>query len=71
MKDEIAPLLARTALDEVETQHNAVGKLVNILQGKSTGRDKDASLADARDALYGLLASPRPGVASKACQGAH
>lgn len=72
MKNEISPLLSRTALEEVETQHIAVGRLVNILRERSTSRDNSSSLLEeARAAIYGLLVSPRPAVVSKACQGMH
>lgn len=72
MKNDIDRLLALTALEEVETQHIAVGRLVNILRDNSTSRDNSSSLLDeARAAIYGLLVSPRPAVISKACQGTH
>lgn len=72
MKNEVARLLALTAFEEVETQHIAVGKLLNILRENSTSRDNSSSLLDeARAAIYGLLVSSRPAVISKACQGTH
>ena len=71
MKKNIGPLLARALINEIETQHDAVGRLVKIL---AEARDADdptaaAEVADARTALFDLLASPRLAVVSKACHG--
>ena len=72
MKNELGPLLARASVEEIETQHDAVGRLVKILAEAS---DADGStpaatqVEDARSALYELLSSPRLAVVSKACHG--
>lgn len=69
MRKELAPLLARTAVDEVETQHDAVSRLVKVF---AEAREEPAAqdvVDDSRTALYGLLASPRLAVVSKACHG--
>lgn len=68
MKKDLGPLLARASVDEIETQHDAVGRLVKIL---AEARDPDDGVEDARTALYDLLTSPRLAVVSKACRGEH
>lgn len=69
MRKELAPLLARTAIDEVETQHDAVGRLVKVFAEARDGSAAQDVVDDSRTALYGLLASPRLAVVSKACHG--
>lgn len=68
MKKYPGPLLARVSVNEIETQHDAVGRLVKIL---AEARDTDDGVADACTALFDLLASPRLAVVSKACHGEH
>lgn len=73
MSKALGPLLARAAIDETETQHDAVGRLVQLLLFEKKSGPKssaeDAAIIDARNALFGLLESSRPGVVSKACHG--
>lgn len=64
MSKSLATLLARTAVDQIETQHGAVERLVQAAAGEP---GEGTNLA--RTALYGLLTSPRLGVVSKACHG--
>lgn len=64
MSKAIAPILARTAVDEIETQHDAVLRLVRIVGSESGHRETDAL-----SSLYDLLENPRLGVVSKACHG--
>lgn len=68
MKKELSVLLARAAVDEVETQHDAVDRVVKVLARAEEAEDA-AAVSDGRRALYGLLASPQLAVVSKACHG--
>lgn len=78
MKKEFSSLLTRTAIDEIETQHDAVARLVKILEatvGAASDRNgineasSDTNVLEARRVIYDLLFSPRLAVVSKACQG--
>lgn len=69
MRKDLAPLLARMVVDEVETQHDAVGRLVKVFAEATDGSAAQDVVDDSRTALYGLLGSPRLAVVSKACHG--
>lgn len=75
MSKALAPLLTRAAVDEIEIQHDAVGRVVQFLfeksksNGTTTRGVDEAAVAEGRNALYGMLRSSQPAVVSKACRG--
>ncbi|CAM9900496.1 unnamed protein product [Scytosiphon promiscuus] len=64
MKKELAALVARAEGDERDTSHNAIGRLLKLVEEEEMIAD-----GEARSRLYALLSSRRPAVVSSVCQG--
>lgn len=71
MSKALAPFLARASVDQTETQHDAVGRVVQFIFEKHDGTSEAdaAALAEGRNALYMMLGSSHLAVVSKACRG--
>lgn len=67
MKKELAALLARAEVDEIEASHKAISRLLKLVA--EAKHDAVDETAEARAAVFTLLRSSRLAVVSLTCQG--
>ncbi len=67
MKKDLAALLSRVEVDQPETSHGAIGRLLKLATDPSSEKANEA--AEAKQALFQLLSSSRLSAVSAACQG--